>query len=254
MLLRSPGPISPDTYSGHIRRRALCPNRLRNGMSQRSSSSCQSDILPTMVGPSKSRPPMSHRKTDLGIPCRSKSAKVVLEWRVWREPEGFSRNQRASYESTLFGRRRVAKQRGAIAAALHRAGGALWLLKRRAQGLCRNGATCVKSKRTVFCTASGGRSTFWILSPQRPLVGCSPAIGEAEHVTAHSSLQPCPWTLSPFSAIRRHAPCRDPLLLVGTFTPAIVAKCRNAGRSVVEGPGTAPSSRGPVDVVPPAVA
>src|SRR5215813_7445772 len=78
MLLRSPGPISPDTYSGHIRRRALCPNRLRNGMSQRSSSSCQSDILPTMVGPSKSRPPMSHRKTDLGIPCRAKSAKVVL--------------------------------------------------------------------------------------------------------------------------------------------------------------------------------
>src|SRR5262249_55768145 len=79
MLLRSPGPISPDTYSGHIRRRALCPNRLRNGMSQRSSSSRQSDILPTMVGPSKSRPPMSHRKTDLGIPCRSKSAKVVLD-------------------------------------------------------------------------------------------------------------------------------------------------------------------------------
>src|SRR5262245_63412294 len=78
MLLRSPGPISPDTYSGHIRRRALCPNRRRNGMSQRSSSSRQSDILPTMVGPSKSRPPMSHRKTDLGIPCRSKSAKVVL--------------------------------------------------------------------------------------------------------------------------------------------------------------------------------
>src|SRR5438046_2709210 len=36
-----------------------------------------SDVLPTMVGPSKSRPPMSHRKTDLGIPCRSKSAKVV---------------------------------------------------------------------------------------------------------------------------------------------------------------------------------
>src|SRR5262249_60227792 len=26
----------------------------------------------------QSRPPMSHRKTDLGIPCRSKSAKVVL--------------------------------------------------------------------------------------------------------------------------------------------------------------------------------
>src|SRR5215813_7131566 len=24
------------------------------------------------------KPPMSHRKTDLGIPCRSKSAKVVL--------------------------------------------------------------------------------------------------------------------------------------------------------------------------------
>src|SRR5262249_25478620 len=35
-----------------------------------------------MVGPSKSRPPMSHRKTDLGIPCRSKSAKVVLVLQV----------------------------------------------------------------------------------------------------------------------------------------------------------------------------
>jgi hypothetical protein len=34
--------------------------------------------LPTMVGPSKSRPPMSQRKSDSGIPCRSKSAKVVL--------------------------------------------------------------------------------------------------------------------------------------------------------------------------------
>ena len=29
--------------------------------------------------PSKSRPPMSHRKTDLGILCPSKSAKVVLD-------------------------------------------------------------------------------------------------------------------------------------------------------------------------------
>ena len=28
----------------------------------------------------------------------------LLEWRVWREPEGFSRHQRASwYQSTLFG-------------------------------------------------------------------------------------------------------------------------------------------------------
>jgi len=31
-----------------------------------------------MVGPSKSRPPMSHRKTDLGILRPKKSAKVVL--------------------------------------------------------------------------------------------------------------------------------------------------------------------------------
>src|SRR5271167_2532151 len=31
-----------------------------------------------MVGPPKSRPPMSHRKSDLGIPRRSKYAKVVL--------------------------------------------------------------------------------------------------------------------------------------------------------------------------------
>src|SRR5262249_9769367 len=65
----------------------------------------------------------------------------LLEWRVWREPEGFSRNQRASwYQSTLFGRRRrVAEQRGATAAALHIADGALCLLERRAQGLCRGG-------------------------------------------------------------------------------------------------------------------
>src|SRR5712675_1545481 len=38
-----------------------------------------------MVGPSKSRPPMSHRKTDLGILCRSKicqsSANSNLTWR-----------------------------------------------------------------------------------------------------------------------------------------------------------------------------
>src|SRR5215475_992396 len=109
MLLRSPGPISPDTYSGHIRRRALCPNRLRNGMSQRSSSSCQSDILPTMVGPSKSRPPMSHRKTDLGIPCRSKSAKVVLVFAVARRRIDVGRD----------GARGGADDRAGIAVGLH---------------------------------------------------------------------------------------------------------------------------------------
>lgn len=65
----------------------------------------------------------------------------LLEWRVWIWPDGFSRNQRASwYQSTLFGRRRrVAKQRGAIAAALHGADGALRLLEPRAQGLRRGG-------------------------------------------------------------------------------------------------------------------
>src|SRR5262245_56607744 len=35
--------------------------------------------------PLQSRPPMSHRKTDLGIPCRSKSAKVVLVARISQE-------------------------------------------------------------------------------------------------------------------------------------------------------------------------
>src|SRR5262245_29688325 len=109
MLLRSPGPISPDTYSGHIRRRALCPNRLRNGMSQRSSSSRQSDILPTMVGPSKSRPPMSHRKTDLGIPCRSKSAKVVLVFAIARRRIDVGRD----------GARGGADDRAGIAVGLH---------------------------------------------------------------------------------------------------------------------------------------
>ena len=65
----------------------------------------------------------------------------ALEWRVWRLRDNFSRNQRASRcGPTLFRRRRrVAKQRGAIAAALHGADGALGLLERRAQGLSRGG-------------------------------------------------------------------------------------------------------------------
>ena len=64
-----------------------------------------------------------------------------LESHVWRLRDGFSRSERASwYQSTLFGRgRRAAQQRGAIAAALHRADGALRLLERRAQGLSRGG-------------------------------------------------------------------------------------------------------------------
>src|SRR5215468_4033087 len=63
----------------------------------------------------------------------------ALESHVWRLREGFSRNERASwYQSTLFGRR-AAQQRGAIAAALHIADGALSLLERRAQGLRRGG-------------------------------------------------------------------------------------------------------------------
>src|SRR6516162_2384694 len=63
----------------------------------------------------------------------------ALESHVWRLREGFSRNERASwYQSTLFGRR-AAQQRGAIAAALHIADGALGLLERRAQGLRRGG-------------------------------------------------------------------------------------------------------------------
>src|SRR5260221_6677254 len=61
-------------------------------------------------------------------------------WRVWRLREGFPRSERAArYQSTLFGRR-AAQQRGAIAAALHGADGALRLLERPAQGLSRGGA------------------------------------------------------------------------------------------------------------------
>src|SRR5215471_2587979 len=121
MLLRSPGPISPDTYSGHIRRRALCPNRLRNGMSQRSSSSCQSDILPTMVGPSKSRPPMSHRKTDLGIPCRSKSAKVVLVIVSYDFPSAVRRPRRKLMSRYQLRRREFIALLGGAAAVRPRA-------------------------------------------------------------------------------------------------------------------------------------
>ena len=65
----------------------------------------------------------------------------ALESHVWRLRDSFSRNERASrHQSTLFGRRRrAAQQRGAIAAALHGADGALRLLERRAQGLRRGG-------------------------------------------------------------------------------------------------------------------
>src|SRR5215813_7770922 len=59
--------------------------------------------------PLQSRPPMSHRKTDLGIPCRSKSAKVVLarvdkiedELRV----QAFERAQAEFERKYLFRRR-----------------------------------------------------------------------------------------------------------------------------------------------------
>jgi hypothetical protein len=67
-----------------VRRRALWPKRARNGLSQRPSSSRQSNVLSAMVGPSKSRPPMSHRKTDLGNPvrpriCQSSDSLLVLQ-------------------------------------------------------------------------------------------------------------------------------------------------------------------------------
>jgi hypothetical protein len=61
---------------------------------ERPSSSFQSDVLPTMVGPSKSRPPMSHRKTDLGIPAAQKYAKVVLVRNVERDPRKPKGNRR----------------------------------------------------------------------------------------------------------------------------------------------------------------
>jgi hypothetical protein len=44
-----------------------------------SSSSFQPDTLPAMFVPSKSRPPMSHRKTDLGIPRPPKKVVLALQ-------------------------------------------------------------------------------------------------------------------------------------------------------------------------------
>src|SRR5262245_42956693 len=69
----------------HVERTHSTPrlNRARNGSRKRLSSFFQFDVLPFIGRPSKSRPTMSHRKTDLGIPGRSKSAKVVLGW-FWR--------------------------------------------------------------------------------------------------------------------------------------------------------------------------
>jgi hypothetical protein len=77
---------------------------------------------------------------DHGQAAEDRITVEALESHVWRLREDFSRSQRASWhQSTLFGRRRAAQQRGAIAAALHRADGALRLLERRAQGLRRGG-------------------------------------------------------------------------------------------------------------------
>src|SRR6516225_11235080 len=84
-----PAPPSAECSCDHQDRSALtrredtfaavpCDPTEKNGLRKRSSSSFQCNVLPAMVGPSKSRPPMSHRKTDLGIPRPSKSAKVVL--------------------------------------------------------------------------------------------------------------------------------------------------------------------------------
>jgi hypothetical protein len=66
---RSDRPRKADTFAA-----SPCALTAPNGFSHRASSISQSG---SMGRPSKSRLPMSHRKTDLGIPRRSKSAKVV---------------------------------------------------------------------------------------------------------------------------------------------------------------------------------
>jgi len=49
-----------------------------------------------MVGPSKSRPPMSHRKTDLGIPRPRRTAKVVLV--IWNASSPHYKKSARSFE------------------------------------------------------------------------------------------------------------------------------------------------------------
>jgi len=87
------------------------------------------------------RGPIGAAVRDRGQAAEDRITVETLESHVWRLRAGFSRSERASrYQSTLFDRRRrAAKDRGAIAAALHRADGALGLLERRAQGLSRGG-------------------------------------------------------------------------------------------------------------------
>src|SRR5215471_15116989 len=93
----------------------------------------------------------SSRLRKIGLPSKRGAAKQRLgrarlhtwrvrnTWCVWRLREDFSRSELASWHQSTFFGRRAAQQRGAIAAALHGADGALGLLERRAQGLSRGG-------------------------------------------------------------------------------------------------------------------
>src|SRR5262249_5252741 len=80
--------IARTDQSRHVERAHLSPcfvtqHRSRNGLSQRPSSSLQSDVLLAMVGPSKK--PTTHesqKKVIWESRAREKSAKVVLELKI----------------------------------------------------------------------------------------------------------------------------------------------------------------------------
>src|SRR5215475_12500415 len=231
-----------------LRLPAASPSRSNSAEKKESTDPRLSQLCPPYVAPSASSSLEYHRSdariVENGFAAgsgMSNSAKVVLEWRVWREPEGFSRNQRASYESTLFGRRRVAKQRGAIAAALHRAGGALCLLERRAQGLCRGGWN-QNGPLFVLLAASAQLLSFRLLSALEIIVRLQEKKPSTLPIADCACLLQILFRLVPQDVDAPHV--ATPCCLVGTFTPAIVAKCRNAGVCVIEGAGRRRSTCG----------
>src|SRR5215813_2506579 len=73
MLLRSPGP----DQSRHVERAHLSPCLVTQPIQKRLEPTAKARLSnPTFCepwsAPPKSRPPMSHRKSDLGIPCTRK--------------------------------------------------------------------------------------------------------------------------------------------------------------------------------------
>ena len=133
------------------------------------------DVLPTVVGPSKSRPPMSHRKTDLGIPSRSRSAKVELvEVSIHSKPA----RPRAADRRT----HRAAWSKSAPLGSQTHIHGPTLMLRARRYGI---GGLIIGRPRAPFSSSSGPAPT---LPGARRISSClSPLITSSTHCSCCSA-------------------------------------------------------------------